>query len=537
MNNFNGLREILTNKFWDMDADSIREYRDLFERNRSMHIPLVMEPEKDFRPAFLSSRNGFSEALYVGDAEYIRWRHELDENDRLISLVWVDGPITRNGGACSHGSKQIRDCVMQAADIEQTIGHIFIIDSDGGSSASKYDFKYAIDYLHSKGQKAIALIDGMACSAAYALACLCDEIYFMDGKNWVGCIGTMAAFTIQIPFTEDERSHDRYVELYSDYSSMKNDDFRKAQDGDYSEIISELNRSASDFIDMVKSGRPNVTDEQLAGVTYKAEDVVGTLVDGQGTLDSCVNRILELNAIPSAGQDTEPEQPMEDDESSEEPDDDDDKKRKKCGEDDESPEDDENKKKRCGDTEDGNADMNNQNRNTMKEYNHIKNACGAPALESDKEDHLFLHREYCETLEKYIERAEQNESVLAAKMEEISKLSASIDQLKSEHQEAVDKLNAEHQEAVNAKDVEIASLKSQVDKAAEDLREKNQEIEQLADEPVQAPTPKQSPETDGADAGKKQTEDWRVCKPGMTAKERREALAKRNEELRRQIYG
>ncbi|MGN0091272.1 MAG: hypothetical protein ACI36Z_10030 [Alloprevotella sp.] len=518
MNNFSGLREILTNKIWDMSAESIHEYRDLLEKNLSLHIPLLMEPEKEFRTAFLSSRNGFSEALYVGDAEYIKWRHELDTEDQVINVVWVEGPITRNGGACSHGSKQIRDRVIKAADMDQTIGHLFILDSEGGSSAAKYDFKYAIDYLHEKGQKAIALIDGTACSACYSLACQCDEIYFMDGKNTVGCIGTMAAFTLAIPFTENERSHDRYVELYSDYSGMKNEEIRKAQDGDYSEIVADLNQSALYFINLVKENRPNVTEEQLQGAAYNAEDAVGTLVDGQGTIESCVNRILELTATPQPAQEpaSEPE-PSDAGEPCEEQDDED-KKRKKCGE-----------------THNDNEDK-NLNQNDMKEYKHIQAACGAPALESDKEEHLFLHRDYCEALDSYIERAEQNQNALSAKMEEIGKLTATIEQLKSEHQEAIEKLNAEHQEVVSAKDAEISSLKEQNEKAQAELDEKSKEIEQLSQQPTEAPAPQQAPQSDASGMAEKEV-NWNVCKPEMTAKERREAIAKRTETLRRTIYG
>lgn len=519
MNNLSGLREILTNRLWDMDVESIHHYVDLLNRNFSMHIPLVMEPEKEFRPAMLCSRDRFAETLYVGDAEWINWRHELDENDQVISMLCINGPITRNGGACSYGSKQIRDRVIKAANLEQTIGHLFIIDSEGGSAMAKYDFKYAIDYLRSKGQKSIALIDGRALSALYALAALCDEIYFMDDSNTVGCIGTMAAFTMSIPFTENERSHDRYVELYSDYSPLKNDDIRKAQEGDYSEIIADLNRSAMDYIEMVKAARPNVTEEQLKGITCKASEAIGTLVDGKGTIESCVERLLELTATPKPTQEPVGEPGNEPEGEGQDESDDDEKKRKKCGE-----------------SRTEGEEANNQTDNDMKEYKNIQVACGAPALESDKEDHLFLHRDYCEALDSYIERARQNEDALTAKMEEIGKLTSTIEQLKSEHQEAIEKLTAEQQEALTAKEAEIASLKEQVEKAQAEIVEKNAELEQLANQPEPAPAPAQAPQSDAAVTEVKKADNL-VCKAGMTAKERREALAKRNEELRRQIYG
>ena len=84
-----------------------RGYRQRMETNLVGHFPFVMEREVDEGPYMLSSREAFQEKVYVGDADYVSWRNELDEEDRIINVISINGPITRGGGACSYGSKEI----------------------------------------------------------------------------------------------------------------------------------------------------------------------------------------------------------------------------------------------------------------------------------------------------------------------------------------------------------------------------------------------------------------------------------------------
>lgn len=520
MSNIRGLHEILTNRYWDMIPDALHAYKEVIDNNLAFRVPLSFEKEEATLPFFTSSRAGFQDKVYVGRAKWIAWDEELEDDDKIINVIGVNGPITRNGGACSYGSKELRDILMQAADMEHVIGHIIYIDTPGGSSQSKYDFEQAIDYIHEKGQKVVALVDGMACSAGYALASMCDEIYFMNPANEVGCIGTMCAFYIQRHGDENEQTHERYIELYAEGSPYKNREFREAADGNYEGLLEELNRSAEDFKAMVRKNRPNVTDEQLLGDTYEAGKVVGSLVDGIGTMQTCIDRILELNGLEVAPKKDPVPAP--------------------AAEPEEDPE--------ADSTETIDNENTNQNQKEMsKEYSKIMAALGANALESDKENALYLNEEQCDALENHLGECENKGNALDAKMTEIASLNSMIEQLKkdnqanidaleADHAATVEKLNAEHAEAVNALNDEhnkaIETLNEQVkelsDKLAAanaDIEAKNAEIETLSNQPVEEPKPAEAPADNGIGAAK---EDFNlVCKPGMTAKERREALAKK----------
>ena len=526
MSTYRGLHEILTQRLWDMHPEELFSLKDEIDKNLLGHIPFVMEHADLRKPYMLSSRDRFTEQLYVGTARYIEWYEDLRDDDQIINVMSINGPITRNGGACSYGSKEIRDYLMQAADNEHVIGHIIVIDSRGGSAEAKYDFEQAIAYVHEKNQKVIALIDGSCDSAAYALAALCDEIYVMNEKNNVGCIGTFAAFYYTPNGAEDAQTKRIFVERYAEGSPYKNKTFRDLSDGDDSLLMQELNKSAEDFKAMVRANRPSVTEEQLLGADYEASEVMGTMVDGVGTMQSCIDRILELSG--NAQQQTEEPQTTPVDDPDGEPNDDpDNDTSRQPGNNDESK----------------TPKINNQE--MSKSFEKIQMACGAGALESDKNG-LYLQTAYCEKLEAYVEQAEQKAETLDAKMQEIAGLNETMEQLKSEQAAALETLKAEYETKLNdlneqltkaaeAFATEKAALEAQLNEAAGKLAEKENELNEMAQAATASPKP-EAPKGNGVSAEGKKSSPL-LFKEGMSEEERRKAQSDRMNELRRLING
>lgn len=525
-----GLHEILMTRLWDILPTACHTYRQRMEANFMGHYPFVMERERNIAPFMLSSRDGFQEKVYVGDAEYIQWRNELDEEDRIFNVVHLCGPVTRGGGACSYGSKEIRDMLMELAEQPQVAGHIFCIDSPGGSSMAKYDFEQGIAAAREAGQKTIACIDGLCDSAAYAAAALCDEIYYTHPNNEVGCIGTMAAFYTSVTGNENAVTKEKYVELYAEGSPYKNRDFRAAAEGDYSLVIEDLNRSAEDFKEMVKRMRPAVTEEQLLGDTYLAGEVSGTLVDGQKNFQQCVERMMEICGLSEPGT-SKPAAPQ-------------------GGED--GPDEDVAKTAQ----EELETNHNQKLTEMNKQYVNIQNALSQPELASDAKNALYLNEAQCDALENHLASCEQRSDALDAKMNEIEALNAKIADMEKAHNEAMENAKAENlkavEEAVAAKNSEIETMKAdhqkelqelkddtlgqlqdlnskiedlnkQLEAAKTSLTEKEAEIEEM-EKAGTAQLKAGAPADNSVEADTKT--DNRVCKPNMTAKERREALAK-----------
>lgn len=499
----------MTTRIWDMLPDALHGYKQTIDKNIAERIRFVPEKERSDRPYMLSSKSDFQERLYAAPTAKFDFS-ELDDEDKLINVVRIEGAILRNGDACSYGSKEHRDIIKRAADDKHTIGHIIYVDSPGGSSYAKYDYEDAIGYAKSKGQPVIALIDGLSASAGYGVASLCDEIYFVGAHDQVGCIGTMAAFYTQKDGDVNTITQERYVELYATGSPNKNKDFRDAAEGNYKELQKDLDRLCNDFHEMVKTHRPNVTEEQLKGGIYNASDVIGSLVDGQGSMASCIDRILKLTGNTNAGNGG--------------------------NSDDDDPND--THATSCSHTENSKTN-DNQNPETMKEYPKLMSALGLNALVSDKDNGLYFTEAMADTAEAFATKAETNESTLSAKMQEITQLNAQIEQLKKDHATAIENLKNDHAAAISGKDdahgKELNDLKAQLDSANRQLKEKEDEIKQLSEQAADAPLPKDTPKTNSTGQSDGAFGVKAVIRDGMTMEEKKEAMKQREAELKRQM--
>lgn len=504
----------MTTCVWDFAPDVLHGYKQMFDKNVSERIRFVPEKERSDRPYMLSSKSDFQERLYAASIAKFDFS-ELDDEDKLINVVRIEGAILRNGDACSYGSKNHRDIIKRAADDKHTIGHIIYVDSGGGSSYAKYDYAEAIGYAQSKGQPVIALIDGLSASAGYAAAALCDEVYFVGTHDQVGCIGTMASFYTHKDGDVNTITQERYVELYATGSINKNKADRDAAKGNYKELQKEIDRLCNDFHEMVKTHRPNVTEEQLKGGIYNAADVIGSLVDGQGSMASCIDRILKLTGNTNVGTTT-------------------------SGNGGNSGEGDQNDTHATSGAHTENSKTNdNQNPETMKEYPKLMSALGLNALVSDKDNGLYFTEAMADTAEAFATKAETNESTLAAKMQEITQLNAQIEQLKKDHATAIENLKNDHAAAISGKDdahgKELNDLKAQLDSANRQLKEKEDEIKQLSEQAADAPLPKDAPKTNSTGQSDEAFGVKAVIRDGMTMEEKKEAMKQREAELKRQM--
>ena len=270
----NGIIELLTNKHWMIQPEYVQGIRAMLQHNLATHAELQL-PEKVM--GYPVSADGSGRIL----ADYGEYRNV---EEPFINIEIINGPITRNGDACSYGSRDHRDMMMMAADSPYCVGHIFSINTPGGSAWAKNDYQQAIDYAHSKGQKVIAFVDGMCASAGMYLASMCDERYYMNPKNQIGCIGVMAAF-FTIADGEKIYTNETYHELYDPESFDKNAEMREiANEGKTDALIAELTTLGEEFRADVKKACPKATDEHLHGKIFDAADVDGILMDGQKNL-------------------------------------------------------------------------------------------------------------------------------------------------------------------------------------------------------------------------------------------------------------
>jgi len=557
-----GLLEILTEKKWMVSPTFVHGIKKALEQNLNTHA-VFEKPERTC--GFVKETLPDGEMIYPEeyqiseDGKQVRGNWALDEdnlqNFPFVSVLTVDGPITRNGGGCSYGSIDHRDMMIRAANHPLCRGHIFIINTPGGSAWAKNDYQQAIEYARSLGQPVIAFVDGMCASAGMYLASLCDERYYMHPKDEIGCIGVMAAFYTQADGSKNQFTNETYHELYDPESFDKNREFRDiANDGNTKALVKELAELGVEFRADVKAACPNAKDEHLHGKVFDAEKVKGILMDDQSDFFSCVHRCFDIydgKAEPISRE--APDEP-EDEPSSD-------------------PAEDPNK------ASSRKQDNNNSKLNiNMANYPLISAAlCLKDGDLAVKEDGAFMNAPLLDTLEAHLnttkqqvvdaqQKATQAEQSLADLQAKLDAANAQIAEAKNAqtvaekaladanqaHAKAIENLNTEHSDAlakkdetIAKKDEEIKNLTSDKAKADEELKgakdalataeqtiaDKDAQIKALGEDAGEAPDAGAAPENNGEGA-KVQTLREFDPSPYKTNKERKEAFEryKRGEE-------
>ena len=445
-----GLYEILTEKKWMVNPDFVHGIRKSIEQNLNTHTEFTkLERTCGFVTAEDAKGNTYYPEEYQisEDGKQVKGNYQLDypeederaQNFPFVSVLTVDGPITRNGGYCSYGSIDHRDMMMRAADHPLCRGHLFIINTPGGSAWAKNDYALAIDYAHSKGQKVIALVDGMCASAGMYLASLCDERYYLNPKDQVGCIGVMAAFYTLANGSKDKYTDETYHEEYDPESFDKNKAYRDiANKNNSKELVKELAELGVEFRADVKKACPNAKDEHLHGKIFNAEDVKGILMDDQSTFMGCVQRCFAL--YNGTAEPINREAFIQ------------------------KPEPEDNPPESQHSTFNNQHLSNNQNQINMANYLKINAACGMQDGQQIevKEEGAFMNAPLLDTLEAHLTLQEQ---AVADAKQKATTAEQSLADLQAKHDALA--------ETIAQKDEEIKNLKEAKAKADEDIKALN----------------------------------------------------------------
>lgn len=223
------------------------------------------------------------------------WDEDGDSQDipkedvKYINILRLTGPMTRGGGECSYGSLEMRDMLMEAADRDDVVGHIIYCRTPGGMATTLIDFRKAIDYIHSKGQKIYMFCDGTVASGGAFLSAMCDGVFAYNEEDEIGSIGMYTAFFTMENGAVNAITQEKYVEYYAEKSTEKNRLYRDG--GDMEAIAKETNEYLDELLAAMKQDRPSIKEEQMNGAMFKMKDVVGTIIDGICTLPELCERI------------------------------------------------------------------------------------------------------------------------------------------------------------------------------------------------------------------------------------------------------
>jgi len=255
---------------------------------------LLKDDKKVYGARFYSMADG-TFAAYDADSEENAGGKNVEQP--FVDVLYIEGILTREGGACTYGSRELRDMMMEAADKENCLGHLLLINGPGGVSNTIPDLLQATDYARSKGQPIVGRIDGLCASAHIWVSAMCDEVYYNSPTDQIGSVGVYWANILNKDGDIDPETGGKWHIVYDPESYDKNRFVRELAENDDDTLIKEeLIADGEAFRNFIKSRRPNVKDEHLHGKLFDVKDVEGILVEGQATMQEALNRIVELSA-------------------------------------------------------------------------------------------------------------------------------------------------------------------------------------------------------------------------------------------------
>jgi len=231
------------------------------------------------------------------ETRVVNYDWQLNNSDSFdgIGVINLNGPITKNGGASSYGTKQLSSSMLKMSLDNRIKGFIILTDSGGGATGAVQLMQDAINKVK-QVKPVYALVEkgGMAGSAAYGIVSAATGVYSEDGMNIVGSAGTMIQFSGTPNGTVDTNG-EKHITLYATKSTAKNKGFEEAIENDnYKILVSELLDPINEnFISGILANRPQLQGTNFDdGHTVFSKNAVGTFIDGIASFDEVVNMIL-----------------------------------------------------------------------------------------------------------------------------------------------------------------------------------------------------------------------------------------------------
>ncbi len=216
-----------------------------------------------------------------------------------VAVVSVSGPLAQRAWSCcgfeGDGYDSIQARVTAALEDPDTRAVVLRVDSPGGEVAGCFEAVRGIRAAKVRAKKPlVAYADECACSAAYALACACDEVVLPD-TGAVGSVGVIRAVT---SYAEKLASEGVAVALFTS-GSAKSDGHPAVALSDEARdrLQAEVDQLARVFAAEVSVARPLDVESVLrldARVFLGATAVEARLADHVGSFAFALSRARAL---------------------------------------------------------------------------------------------------------------------------------------------------------------------------------------------------------------------------------------------------
>jgi protease IV len=215
-----------------------------------------------------------------------------------VAIVQVIGTMTKYGGACAYGMKDITNEINVANATEGIDGIVMIMDTPGGSVDGTPEFAHIVE---NSTKPIVTYVDGMMCSAGVFVGSKSD--YIIGNANnplTVGSIGTLCVVVDESEFLKKEGLKVEIIRAEQSIDKARFNSIEPLSQDQKDDLVKELTEFTDFFIASVKAGRGDklhAGEENIfTGKTYNLEESLQYgLIDQAGTLSDAINKVIELS--------------------------------------------------------------------------------------------------------------------------------------------------------------------------------------------------------------------------------------------------
>ncbi len=238
----------------------------------------------------------------------------------IVALIYMKGVIADSSGGGGPFGKQggvnfanIRRLVEQAFTLPGTLAAVLVINSPGGSPTQT---NLIASYIRTKAEETkipvYAVVEDIAASGGYWLACAADEIY-VDPNSMVGSIGVIFQ-NVGVHEAMKKYGVEPRVIASSENKAGLNP-FQAHDEAQEKIVLENMTVIHKNFVKWVKSRRPKLQssqdDENFSGRVFVGEAAVKRgLADGVATMAEMIKlkypkrtdlKLVEVKKRPEGG--------------------------------------------------------------------------------------------------------------------------------------------------------------------------------------------------------------------------------------------
>lgn len=283
---------------------------------KAVQRPLLLHPTKaEWILHALSGRAGFDMPEPQGmDASRFRgdWKAGIDQEgtpgayavENGTAIIPVTGSLVNRGAWVGENSglqsyEGIEYQLKHAIGNDKVASIVFDIDSPGGEAGGMWGIA---EVVRAAAKPTVALVNDMACSAAYGIASACDRIV-CSPTSVVGSIGVILVHMDWSKNLADEGIKPTII--HAGAHKADGNPYEPLPEQVRDDLQIEVDRYYERFVETVAAGRSGITPEQIRATEarcYIGQDAVAAgLADAIGTLDKILSSVSQNSSPQGRG--------------------------------------------------------------------------------------------------------------------------------------------------------------------------------------------------------------------------------------------